>query len=163
MKKMIGLIAMATMATWTYAIAEEAPAAQPAATEAAAPAEKAAAEAPAATEAATPAAATEAKKVKIKTFKPKIKGDVVKVTVIIPHPMLTYNLAKKQGVPVNFIQHITATVNGKVVYDVSTSQFLSKNPLFKFKFKKGDVKKGDEMKLTYTDHTGTYYATKKIK
>ena len=106
--------------------------------------------------------ATEAKKSKMR-IKAKIKGDIVKVKVSIPHPMLTYNQAKKKNLPVNFIQHITATVGDKVVYDASTSQFLSKNPLVKFSFKSNGTKKGDEIKITYVDHTGTYFDTKKIK
>lgn len=104
----------------------------------------------------------EAKKVKMR-FKAKIKGDVVKAKVGIKHKMLTYNQAKAKGVPVNFIQRITATVGDKVVYDVSTSQFLSKNPLIKFQFKSDGIKKGDLLRVTYVDHTGTYYDEKKIK
>ena len=146
MKKILSVCTLGALLVSGMAYAEEAPAAVTAKTEAA--------------KAAAPAA--EAKKVKMK-IKAKIKGDVVKAKVGISHPMLTYNQAKKKGVPVNFIQHITATVNGKTVYDASTSQFLSKNPLIKFQFKSEGVKKGDELKITYVDHTGTYYGSKKIK
>lgn len=104
----------------------------------------------------------EPQKVKMK-IKAKIKGDVVKAKVGITHAMLTYDQAKKKGKEVNFITHITGTVGDKVVYDASTSQFLSKNPLIKFEFKSSAAKKGDILKITYTDFTGTYYDEKKIK
>jgi sulfur-oxidizing protein SoxZ len=75
-------------------------------------------------------AATEVK-MKIKA---KEKDGTVKAKVAISHNMLTYDQAKKKGKEANFITHITATVGDKVVYDASTSQFLSKNPLIKFSF-----------------------------
>jgi len=104
----------------------------------------------------------EPQKVKLK-IKAKIKGDVVKAKVGFNHEMLTYDQAKRKGKEVNFITHITGTVNDKVVYDASTSQFLSKNPLIKFDFKSTAAKKGDILRITYTDLKGTYYDEKKIK
>jgi len=119
--------------------------------------------APAATEVKAPAAASataEATEVKMK-IKAKEKDGVVKAKVAISHDMLTYDQAKKKGKEANFITHITATVGDKVVYDASTSQFLSKNPLVKFQFA---GKKGDELKITYTQLKGeAFFATKKIK
>lgn len=94
-------------------------------------------------------------------IKAKEKAGVVKAKVSISHEMLTYDQAKKKGVEANFITHITGTVGDKVVYDVSTSQFLSKNPLVKFSFA---GKKGDELKITYTQLKGeSFFASKKIK
>jgi len=108
--------------------------------------------------AATPTAAPTEVKMKIKA---KEKGGVVKAKIAISHDMLTYDQAKKKGKVANFITHITATVGDKVVYDASVSQFLSKNPLIKFQFA---GKKGDELKITYTQLKGeVFYATKKIK
>jgi sulfur-oxidizing protein SoxZ len=85
-------------------------------------------------------------------IKAKLKDDIVNVKVMVKHPMLTYDQAKKKGKDANFITHITAKVGDKVVYDMSTSQFLSKNPLFKFKFKGG--KAGDKVEVTWTDLKG---------
>lgn len=103
-------------------------------------------------------APTEVTDMKIKA---KEKAGVVKAKISIKHDMLTYDQAKKKGVEANFITHITATVGDKVVYDASTSQFLSKNPLIKFVF---NGKKGDELKITYTQLKGeVFFATKKIK
>jgi sulfur-oxidizing protein SoxZ len=89
--------------------------------------------------------------------KAKLKGGVVKVKAMAKHEMMTYNMAEKKlgdKNKANFITHITATCNGETVLDMSTSQFLSKNPIFKFKFK-GDVcKKGDKLLMTWVDKSG---------
>lgn len=99
------------------------------------------------------------RKIKIKA---KARGGVVKVKAMAKHAMLTYRQAEKKGTEANFITSITATANGKVVYEVSTSQFWSKNPQFKFKFT--GAEKGDKITITWTDLKGnTESATKKIK
>jgi len=95
-------------------------------------------------------------------IKAKLKGDVVGAKVLAKHDMLTYDQAKAKGKEANFITHITAKVGDKIVYDVSTSQFWSKNPQFKFKFK--GAKKGDMLDITWTDLSGkTVTESKKIK
>lgn len=104
-----------------------------------------------------PADATEVK-MKIKA---KEKNGLVKAKVAISHDMLTYDQAKKKGLEANFITHITASAGERIVYDVSTSQFLSKNPLVKFSF---NGKKGEELTIIYTDLKGKiFFAKKKIK
>ncbi len=88
--------------------------------------------------------------------KAKLKGGVVKVKAMAKHAMMTYNMAEKKTGSrdnANFITHITATVNGETVLDMSTSQFLSKNPIFKFQFK-GIGKKGDKVQMIATDLKG---------
>lgn len=101
-----------------------------------------------------------ATEVKMK-IKAKEKKGIVKAKVSMKHDMLTYEQAQKKGKEANFITHITATVGDKVVYDASTSQFLSKNPLIKFKF---SGKKGEKLKITYTQLKGEqFYAEAKIK
>jgi sulfur-oxidizing protein SoxZ len=95
-------------------------------------------------------------------IKAKLKGDVVGAKVLAKHDMLTYDQAKAKKKEANFITHITAKVGDKVVYDVSTSQFWSKNPQFKFKFK--GAKKGDKLVITWTDLLGkSVTESKKIK
>ena len=95
-------------------------------------------------------------------IKAKLKGDVIGVKAMAKHDMMTYDQAKKKGVDANFITHISAKVGDKVVYDVSTSQFWSKNPQFKFKFK--GAAKGDKLEITWTDLSGkTVTEGKKIK
>lgn len=97
-------------------------------------------------------------------IKAKLKGDIVSVKVLAKHDMLTYDVAKKKGVEANFITHISASVNGTTVFDMSTSQFLSKNPIFKFKFKAAGFKKGDKVEMTWVDLKGNTKSGKgKIK
>lgn len=88
-------------------------------------------------------------------IKATMKGDIVKVKAMAKHDMTTYDQAEKKTgnrEDANFITRITASVNGKLVYEVSTSQFLSKNPIFKFKFK--GAKAGDTLEVTWVDRKG---------
>jgi len=98
--------------------------------------------------------------------KAKLKGGVVKVKALVKHEMMTYNMAEKKTGSrdnANFITHVSATVNGETVLDMSTSQFLSKNPIFKFQFK-GIGAKGDKVEMLATDLKGkTYKGKGKIK
>ena len=94
-------------------------------------------------------------------LKAKEKNGIVKAKVLMKHDMTTYNQAKKKGIKANFITHVTASVDGKIVYEVSTSQFLSKNPILKYKFR---GKKGQKLTMTWVDLLGnTKTTTKKIK
>jgi len=92
-------------------------------------------------------------------IKAKEKDGIVNVMAMIKHPMLTYDQAKKQGKEPNFIVYIVGKVGDKTVYEVSTSQFLSKNPFLKFKFK---GKKGEELELSWIDLKGNS-DSKKVK
>jgi sulfur-oxidizing protein SoxZ len=85
---------------------------------------------------------------KITAIKVKIKDGVATAKMAFSHPMLTYNQAKsKTGnrEDANFITHITAKVGTETVLDISTSQFFSKNPIFKFQFKCDTFKVGTEL------------------
>ena len=89
--------------------------------------------------------------------KAKVKNGVVSVKAMAKHAMMTYNQAKRKTGnkdDANFITRITATLksSGDTVFDVSTSQFLSKNPILKFKFKGGE--KGDIVLMNWTDLKG---------
>lgn len=98
-------------------------------------------------------------------IKAKLKGDTVNVKAMAKHDMMTYDVAEKKTGDrknANFITHITAKVGDKVVFDMSTSQFLSKNPIFKFSFK--GAKKGDKLEISWVDLKGnTKTDTTKIK
>jgi sulfur-oxidizing protein SoxZ len=97
-------------------------------------------------------------------IKAKEKNGIVEVKTMFKHDMTTYNQAEKKTGDrenANFITHISGTVNGKTVIDMSTSQFLSKNPIITFGFKGN---KGDELTLTWVDRKGnTDTDTEKIK
>ncbi len=98
--------------------------------------------------------------------KAKLKGGVLKVKAMVKHAMMTYNMAEKKTGSrdnANFITHLSATINGETVLDMSTSQFLSKNPIFKFELQ-GIGKKGDKVQMLATDLKGkTYKGKGKIK
>ncbi len=57
--------------------------------------------------------------------------------------------AIKTGVKTEYIKYIVAKVNDTVVYEVTTSGFMSENPLVKFKF---NGKKGDTIVFTTVDN-----------
>ena len=94
------------------------------------------------------------KKIRIKA---KEKNGVVTVKAMIKHPMLSYIQAKKKHKKANFITYIVAKANGETVYEVSTSQFLSKNPYIKFQFR--GAKKGDKVEITAKDLSGDSVTT----
>ena len=99
-------------------------------------------------------------------IKASLKKGVVSVKAMAKHDMMTYDIAEKKTGDrnnANFITHIDAKIGTAVVLDASTSQFLSKNPIFKFKAK-GDFKKGDELVMTWVDLKGnTKTAKSKLK
>lgn len=94
-------------------------------------------------------------------IKAKEKDGIVKVKVMVKHHMLTYDKAEAKGLEANFITSLLAKVDDKTVYELSSSQFLSKNPLFKFQFY---GKKGKEITLEWRDLSGQHIVeSKKIK
>ncbi len=100
-----------------------------------------------------------AKKTRIKA---KLKKGIVTVKALASHAMLSYQEAEKAKKEVNFITYLTAKVNDKIVFEVSTSQFLSKNPYLKFQFK--GAEKGEKIVITWTDLKGeTQTSSAKIK
>jgi len=124
-------------------------------------------------------------KSKITAIKVKIKNDIATAKMVFSHPMMTYNQAKTKtgnSDDANFITHISGKVGEEVVFDVSTSQFFSKNPIFKFQFKCDSFKigrklmgreidsgvvideseKGDFLTITATDRKGNTY-TKSVE
>lgn len=91
---------------------------------------------------------------KITAIKVKIKNGVATAKVVFSHPMTTYNQAKAKtgnSDDANFITHITGTVGKETVIDISTSQFFSKNPIFKFDFKCDTFKIGTELSAREMD------------
>ncbi len=97
-------------------------------------------------------------------IKAKVKGDTLKCKIQAKHIMLPYNAAKKKGVDANFIVYMTGKVGDKVVFEASTSQFLSKNPIFKFEAPADGLKKGDKLEMYWKDLSGKEVTeAKKIK
>ena len=95
-------------------------------------------------------------------IKAKLKNGIVEVKALATHTMLSFQEAERAKKEANFITYVVAKVGGKVVYEASTSQFLSKDPYMKFSFKGGNV--GDELEITWKDLKGaTDTSTEKIK
>jgi len=117
---------------------------------------------------------------KITAIKVKIKNNVATAKMVFSHPMMTYNQAKSKtgnSDDANFITHITGKVGKETILDISTSQFFSKNPIFKFKFMcdsfnigkklsgrdldqgitRKASEKGDLLTITATDRKGNTY------
>lgn len=80
------------------------------------------------------------------------KNGVCEVKALAKHDMLSYQEAERAKKDANFITYLVAKVNGTVVYELSSSQFFSKDPFFKFSFT--GAKKGDTVEITWTDLKG---------
>jgi len=85
-------------------------------------------------------------------IKAKVKKGITIVKFMAKHIMLSRAEAIKKKTKPNYITSIIATLNGKIVFEASTSQSLSKNPYLKFKFTGGN--KGDKIIITWKDLQG---------
>ncbi|BAK72565.1 MAG: thiosulfate oxidation carrier complex protein SoxZ [Arcobacter sp.] len=95
-------------------------------------------------------------------IKAKLKNGVIEVKALASHPMLSYQEAERAKKEANFITYVVAKVGDKVVYEASTSQFLSKDPYLKFSFTGANA--GDVVELTWKDLKGnTDVSSEKIK
>ena len=83
-----------------------------------------------------------------------LEGDVADVRVLMAHPMETGQRKDPSGkvIPMHFIKHIRAELNGKVVWEADISQAVSRNPVFAFKVK--GAKAGDKLSITWEDNQG---------
>ena len=98
------------------------------------------------------------KKIKMK-IKAKEKDGVVKVKAMFTNLMADKEEAEKKKIEVEYISQIVGKVGDKVVFEATTSGFMSENPLIKFSFT--GAKKGDELEFTVTDHKGEVQTGKK--
>jgi sulfur-oxidizing protein SoxZ len=95
-------------------------------------------------------------------MKAKEKKGVTTVKLLAKHEMLSYAVAKSKKKEANFIISMIAKVDGNTVYEVSTTQFLSKNPFMQFSFT--GENKGKMLEFTWTDLKGNTQTDKvKIK
>lgn len=84
-----------------------------------------------------------------------LEGDIADVRVLIGHPMETgQRKDRKTGelVPIHYITHVVATLNGKTVLDADWSQAVSKNPYLAFKV--NGAKAGDKIVVSWEDNRG---------
>ncbi len=90
-------------------------------------------------------------------------GDIVKVRVLVIHPMEI--VERKDGKPVDknyrFINRVIVTYLGKEIVQFETTQSLSENPFFSFAFKATEP---GRLTVTFLDtHGGKYEGTVDIK
>jgi len=85
-------------------------------------------------------------------IKAKEKKGLTTVKVLAKHAMLSYAEAKGKKAEANFIVSMIAKVDNEVVFEASTSQFLSKDPFMQFAFK--GTNKGKMLEFTWTDLKG---------
>jgi len=91
------------------------------------------------------------------------QGDIVKVRVLVIHPMEI--VERKDGKPVDknyrFINRVLVTYLGKEIAQFETTQSLSENPFFSFAFKATEP---GVLKVTFLDtHGSKYEGTTDIK
>ncbi|MGX9391125.1 thiosulfate oxidation carrier complex protein SoxZ [Nitrobacteraceae bacterium UC4446_H13] len=82
-------------------------------------------------------------------------GDSTEVQALIQHPMDSgfVKNAKGELIPPHYIQQVTIEYGGKPVFVADWGPAVSKDPYLKFAFKGG--KKGDDLKVSWTDNKGT--------
>ncbi|MBI1398115.1 MAG: thiosulfate oxidation carrier complex protein SoxZ [Betaproteobacteria bacterium] len=84
-----------------------------------------------------------------------LSGDVATVKVLMPHPMET-GLRKDpitgDIVPMHFIDHVVAKLNGRAVLDAQWSRSVSKNPFLEFRVR--GARSGDTVTITWEDNWG---------
>lgn len=88
----------------------------------------------------------------------KVDGGVL-VRALITHPTRPPRKPATPGAPVsgNFIQEVTAEVNGKTVLSGDWSAGVSENPYLSFKIRQ--AKQGDVIRLRWTDGSGNSDST----
>jgi len=78
-------------------------------------------------------------------------GNVCKVKMLIKHQMISYQKANQIKAKPNFVTSVIAKVGGEVVYKLNSSQFISSNPYFVFKFY---AISGELLEITWIDLLG---------
>ena len=81
-------------------------------------------------------------------------GETTEVQALIQHPMDSGFVKDAQGnlIPPHFIEELTFEHDGKPVFVADWGPAVSKDPYVKFSFK--GAKKGDELKISWTDNKG---------
>jgi sulfur-oxidizing protein SoxZ len=87
------------------------------------------------------------------------KDDLTEVQALIQHPMDSGFVKDSKGepIPAHFIQKLTFEHDGKPVFAADWGGGISKDPYVKFSFKGG--KKGDELKVSWSDNKGATDST----
>ena len=84
----------------------------------------------------------------------QLKGELTEVKVLMTHPMETGRRKNDFGefIPANFIQLVSATLNGKPVLEAQWGTGISKNPYLTFHLRGAKI--GDVINVHWTDNQG---------
>lgn len=84
----------------------------------------------------------------------QLKGDTTEVKVLMTHPMETGRRKNDMGdiIPANFIQLVSASLNGKQVLEAQWGTGISKNPYLTFHLRGAKV--GDIVQVNWMDNYG---------
>lgn len=84
----------------------------------------------------------------------QLKGEVTEVKVLMTHPMETGRRKNDVGdlISANFIQLVSATINGKQVLEAQWGTGISKNPYLTFHLRGAKV--GDIIQVSWSDNQG---------
>lgn len=84
----------------------------------------------------------------------QVQGEKTTVRVLLAHEMESGQRKDAAGrtIPAWFVQHITASWNGKTVMSAQWGTAVSKNPFVQFSFKGG--KAGDRVVVSWVDNRG---------
>ena len=85
-------------------------------------------------------------------IKARQKGEELSVKFMIKNPMLTEEQATKKRIKVDFIEHMTLRVGERIVFDMSNSADVRKNPLITVKTT--NFTTDENVTLTITDNYG---------
>ncbi len=84
----------------------------------------------------------------------QLKGEITEVKLLMTHPMETGRRKNDSGdvISANFIQTVTAMLNGKVLLQAEWGTGISKNPYLTFRMRGAKV--GDVVRIDWTDNQG---------
>lgn len=84
----------------------------------------------------------------------QFKGELTEVKVLIGHPMETGRRKNDLGelIPANFVQLVSASLNGKLVMQAQWGTGISKNPYLTFHLNQAKV--GDIVEVKWIDNFG---------
>ena len=84
----------------------------------------------------------------------QLKGEITEVKILMTHPMETGRRKNDFGdvIPANFIQTVTATLNGKILLEAQWGTGIYKNPYLTFHMR--GAKAGDVVRINWTDNQG---------
>ena len=88
-------------------------------------------------------------KIKVKQYK-----NIAKVKIVLKHPMLNALLARETGKTINTITKVQLRADGKLVYDMKASPYLSRYPILTFYYKSTQAK---SVHLSYSDSRNYHY------